>query len=97
MRKRAINVKTIGTRDGHIHSDEALACYMLKVLPEYKDARYYTLNRNEPPSTAQYYSISPSSSPLSLPLCLSLSPPPLSRIQINIISYAPYFPILQFA
>jgi hypothetical protein len=33
------HVKTIGTRDGHV-CGEALACYMLKVLPEYKDARY---------------------------------------------------------
>eukprot|EP00049_Salpingoeca_infusionum_P022540 m.7413 g.7413 ORF g.7413 m.7413 type:complete len:347 (+) comp5244_c0_seq2:319-1359(+) len=28
----------IGTHDGHFHCDEALACYMLKQLPEYKDA-----------------------------------------------------------
>ena len=34
------NAKTIGTHDGRICGDEALACYMLKVLPEYQDARY---------------------------------------------------------
>ena len=33
-------VKTIGTYGGKFNCHEALACYMLKVLPEYKDARY---------------------------------------------------------
>ena len=33
-------VKTIGTHSGRFNCDEVLACYMLKVLPEYKDARY---------------------------------------------------------
>ncbi|CAK1545426.1 unnamed protein product [Leptosia nina] len=28
----------IGTHDGTFHCDEVLACYMLKLLPEYKDA-----------------------------------------------------------
>ena len=28
----------IGTHDGTFHCDEALACFMLKQLPEYKDA-----------------------------------------------------------
>jgi len=28
----------IGTHSGTFHCDEALACYMLKQLPEYKDA-----------------------------------------------------------
>lgn len=28
----------IGTHDGVFHCDEVLACYMLKLLPEYKDA-----------------------------------------------------------
>lgn len=28
----------IGTHDGVFHCDEVLACYMLKCLPEYKDA-----------------------------------------------------------
>ena len=28
----------IGTHDGTFHCDEALACYMLKLLPDYKDA-----------------------------------------------------------
>ena len=37
--KRMCDVKTIGTHSGHFHCDEALACYMLKLLPEYKDAR----------------------------------------------------------
>lgn len=31
------NVK-IGTHDGGFHCDEALACFMLKTLPQYKDA-----------------------------------------------------------
>ena len=35
-------MKTIGTHSGSFHCDEVLACYMLKVLPEYKDARYRT-------------------------------------------------------
>ena len=38
--KRMCDMKTIGTHSGHFHCDEALACYMLKLLPEYKDARY---------------------------------------------------------
>ena len=29
----------IGTHDGLFHCDEALACYMLMLLPEYKDAK----------------------------------------------------------
>jgi hypothetical protein len=33
---------TIGTHGGLFHCDEVLACYMLKVLPEYKNARYCT-------------------------------------------------------
>jgi hypothetical protein len=38
--KREHEVKTIGTHSGRFTCDEVLACYMLKVLPEYKDARY---------------------------------------------------------
>ena len=38
--KREREVKTIGTHSGRFNCDEVLACYMLKVLPEYKDARY---------------------------------------------------------
>ena len=38
--KREHEVKTIGTHNGRFHCDEVLACYMLQVLPEYKDARY---------------------------------------------------------
>ena len=30
--------KVIGTHNGRFHCDEALACYMLKKLPEYSDA-----------------------------------------------------------
>lgn len=30
---------TIGTHDGNFHCDEALACFMIKLLPQYKDAR----------------------------------------------------------
>lgn len=29
---------TIGTHDGGFHCDEALACWMLRLLPEYKTA-----------------------------------------------------------
>ena len=38
--EREHEVKTIGTHSGKFNCDEALACYMLKVLPEYKNARY---------------------------------------------------------
>ena len=38
--EREHEVKTIGTHGGLFHCDEVLACYMLKVLPEYKNARY---------------------------------------------------------
>jgi uncharacterized UPF0160 family protein len=31
-------LKKIGTHNGVFHCDEALACYMLKQLPEYRDA-----------------------------------------------------------
>jgi len=31
-------LKRIGTHDGTFHCDEALACFMLKQLPEYEDA-----------------------------------------------------------
>lgn len=31
-------VMTIGTHDGRFHADEALACYLLRLLPEYKDS-----------------------------------------------------------
>lgn len=30
-------VKSIGTHDGKFHCDEILACFMLKLLPEYAD------------------------------------------------------------
>ena len=30
---------TIGTHDGTFHCDEALACFMLRLLPQFKDAR----------------------------------------------------------
>ncbi|CEF63041.1 UPF0160 protein MYG1, mitochondrial [Strongyloides ratti] len=30
---------TIGTHDGKFHTDEAFACFLLKCLPEYKDAQ----------------------------------------------------------
>ncbi|CAI8022415.1 MYG1 exonuclease, partial [Geodia barretti] len=38
--------KTIGTHDGTFHCDEVLACYMLKKLPEFSDARIVR-TRNE--------------------------------------------------
>ena len=31
-------LKRIGTHSGIFHCDEALACYMLRQLPEYEDA-----------------------------------------------------------
>eukprot|EP00954_Amorphochlora_amoebiformis_P019276 1331619-Amorphochlora_amoeboformis.AAC.2 len=31
-------IKAIGTHSGTFHCDEALACYMLKLLPEFKAA-----------------------------------------------------------
>lgn len=31
-------MKRIGTHNGVFHCDEALACYLLKQLPEYKEA-----------------------------------------------------------
>lgn len=31
-------LKRIGTHSGVFHCDEALACYMLKLLPEFEDA-----------------------------------------------------------
>ena len=37
--KRPCITKTIGTHNGTFHCDEALACYMLKLLPEYSDAK----------------------------------------------------------
>ena len=36
--KRHHSTVTIGTHNGTFHCDEVLACYMLKLLPEYKDA-----------------------------------------------------------
>lgn len=30
---------TIGTHDGSFHCDEALACYLLRLLPKFQDAR----------------------------------------------------------
>jgi uncharacterized UPF0160 family protein len=38
---------TIGTHNGTFHADEALACYLLKLLPEYKDA---TIVRSRSPA-----------------------------------------------
>lgn len=36
--KRMNDRKVIGTHDGKFHCDEVLACAMLRLLPEYKDA-----------------------------------------------------------
>ena len=36
--RMATNTKLIGTHNGRFHCDEALACYMLRRLPEYSDA-----------------------------------------------------------
>ena len=38
--KKACSSKLIGIHSGTFHCDEALACFMLKLLPEYKDARF---------------------------------------------------------
>lgn len=38
--KKSCSGVLIGTHNGAFHCDEALACYMLKLLPEYKDARW---------------------------------------------------------
>ncbi|XP_075528900.1 MYG1 exonuclease isoform X1 [Dermacentor variabilis] len=37
-KKPAAMGKTIGTHNGNFHCDDALACFLLKQLPEYKDA-----------------------------------------------------------
>ena len=37
-KKRKMIEKQIGTHDGTFHCDEVLACSLLKMLPEYKDA-----------------------------------------------------------
>ena len=33
-----MSIPKIGTHNGKFHCDEVLACYMLKVLPEYREA-----------------------------------------------------------
>lgn len=38
LEKRAKMTKVIGTHDGTFHCDEVLACSLLKMLPDYKDA-----------------------------------------------------------
>lgn len=38
--KRICSAKVIGTHNGTFHCDDALACYMLRILPEYKDAKW---------------------------------------------------------
>ena len=45
--KKPCSSKLIGTHSGTFHCDEALACFMLKLLPEYKDARFDTINHVE--------------------------------------------------
>lgn len=35
---KQIKMLKIGTHDGVFHCDESLACYLIKLLPEYKDA-----------------------------------------------------------
>lgn len=37
--KKAALSRTIGTHNGAFHCDEVLACFMLRLLPEYRDAR----------------------------------------------------------
>ena len=36
--KRLRKMVKIGTHNGSFHCDEALACFMLKTLPQYKEA-----------------------------------------------------------
>ena len=40
----------IGTHDGKFHCDEVLACYMLRSLPEYRDAE---IKRSRDPSVLE--------------------------------------------
>ncbi len=37
--KKVAMAKSIGTHSGTFHCDEVLACYMLRLLPEYQGAR----------------------------------------------------------
>ena len=37
-KKQCMEPKKIGTHNGTFHCDEVLACFMLKQLPEYKNA-----------------------------------------------------------
>jgi len=39
VKKQAVTTMKIGTHNGTFHCDEVLACFMLKVLPEYKAAQ----------------------------------------------------------
>lgn len=39
--------KKIGTHSGVFHCDEALACFMLKQLPEYRDAEIVRTRNQE--------------------------------------------------
>ena len=43
--------KTIATHDGSFHCDEALACYLLKLLPELKGAGTSKLHASATPKT----------------------------------------------
>eukprot|EP00794_Sanderia_malayensis_P016632 gene16632-18322_t len=45
--KKACLPKVIGTHDGKFHCDEVLACTMLKMLPEYNDAKILRTRNNE--------------------------------------------------
>lgn len=38
MKRAKLDTMKIGTHSGTFHCDEALACFMLKCLPTYKDA-----------------------------------------------------------
>ncbi|CAL8340107.1 unnamed protein product [Merluccius merluccius] len=39
LRTAAMSAKTIGTHNGTFHCDEVLACFILRQLPEYQDAK----------------------------------------------------------
>jgi uncharacterized UPF0160 family protein len=52
QRPKTDNV-TIGTHSGNFHCDEALACHMLKKLPEYRDAVIVRSRDTEVPPATQ--------------------------------------------
>uniref|UniRef100_A0A1B0D999 Uncharacterized protein n=1 Tax=Phlebotomus papatasi TaxID=29031 RepID=A0A1B0D999_PHLPP len=47
MSESSEKVKTIGTHDGRFHCDEALACFMLQRLDQYKDAEIIRTRKDD--------------------------------------------------